>query len=181
MKRCSLIPLLCFLMLSCAPALNQELLRAGLYQIPPAGTEEDLENFTGKLFILGGIIINTTVTAQGSLIEAIYVPVDTRGYLKHLNAPGRRFLALYPKEDGILEPIIFSKEREITLAGIYIGTRTGAIEGMEYTYPLFEIKELYLWQERRDYYRDPYPYPFWYYPRIYYDPWWFHDLWWMYY
>jgi len=38
--------------------------------------------FEGKLYILGGQIVNTRVTKDGSLIEAIYVPVDSRGYLK---------------------------------------------------------------------------------------------------
>lgn len=134
--------------------------------------------YRGKLFILGGIIVHTTVTKKGSLIEAIYVPVDSRGYFKGIRASNGRFLAIYPKENGLLDPMIFHKKREITFAGVFIETRKGKIDKMEYIYPLFEIKELYLWKERRDYYISPSLR--WYYPYWRYDPWWY-DPWWRYY
>jgi outer membrane lipoprotein len=51
--------------------------------------------------------------------------------------------------------------------------REGYIDEIEYIFPLFEIKELYLWEVRKDYYYVE-PYPYWYYPYPYwrYDPWW---------
>jgi starvation-inducible outer membrane lipoprotein len=33
---------------------------------------------TGKLYIFGGIIVKTTVQQDGSLLEAVFVPVDCR-------------------------------------------------------------------------------------------------------
>ncbi len=157
---------------SCAPVLNRDFMSSGIYNIPPSLIIEDQARFSGELFILGGVIVDTKVTADGSLVEAIFVPVNSLGYLKDTGVSDGRFLALYPKEKGLLDPLIFLKEREITVAGEFKGTRSGRIDEMEYTYPLFEIKDIYLWEERRDYYIAPPFYPFWDYPIMFYDPWW---------
>ncbi|MEW6601792.1 MAG: Slp family lipoprotein, partial [Nitrospirota bacterium] len=66
-----------------------------------------------------------------------------------------------------------------TLAGEFIDMRKGKIGEMDYVYPLFEIKEIYLWEELKErdyyYYYLPPPYPYWYYGRQPYDPrWWYH-------
>ena len=173
MKRLFLLTLAFLLLSSCAPVLRRDLLSSGIYNIPPSRIIEDPARFSGKLFILGGIIVDTKFTADGSLVEAIFVPVDSMGYLKDPGFLHGRFLALYPKGKGLLDPLIFLKEREITVAGEFKGTRSGRIDEMEYTYPLFEIKDIYLWEERRDYYYIPPPfYPFWDYPIMYYDHWW---------
>lgn len=133
---------------------------------------QDPAAYSGKLFILGGLIVDTKLTERGSEIEALYVPVDSKGNLEedtHRYAGGR-YLAIYPKERGILDPVIYKQRREITLAGVFTGTQKGKINEMEYTYPVFEIKQLYLWPEQR-YYMYPYyyPYPYWWY---YGPPWW---------
>lgn len=161
------------LLSSCAPVLREDLMRRGIFDVRLSEIKQSPEIYKGRLFILGGIIVNTTITSNGSLIEALYAPVDSRGYLKNVETPNKRFLALYPGKE-ILDPMIFREKREITLAGEFIGTRSGKIGEMDYTYPLFEIKELYLWEEEKEYYRIP-PYPPWYYhnyPYWWYDPWW---------
>jgi hypothetical protein len=42
---------------------------------------------------------------------------------------------------------------------------------MEYSYPVFEIEQIYLWDERKEYYYPVYPY-YYPYPYWWYDPWW---------
>lgn len=137
---------------------------AGIRDFALPDVQKNPAAYEGNLFILGGIIINTKAAAEGSLIEALYVPVNSRGYLKDIGTPHSRFLALLPKESGFLDPIVFNRGRNITLAGEFHGIRRGEIEEMEYTYPFFIIKELYLWDEKREYYYWPYyyePYPYW--------------------
>jgi outer membrane lipoprotein len=172
MKRLLLITLPFLMLSSCAPVLNRDFMSSGIYNIPPSLIIEDQARFSGELFILGGVIVDTKVTVDGSLVEAIFVPVNSLGYLKDTGVSDGRFLALYPKEKGLLDPLIFLKEREITVAGEFKGTRSGRIDEMEYTYPLFEIKDIYLWEERMDYYIAPPFYPLWDYPGMYYGPWW---------
>jgi len=146
--------------------------------VPFLDLRENPELYRGNLFALGGIIVNTRVTEKGSLIEAVYVPVDSRGYLRGIGASHERFLALWPKERGILDPMIYRQKREITIAGEFKEIQRGKIDDLEYSYPVFEIVDFYLWEERPPsyyYYPPPYPYgPYWGdYPYYWYDrPYW---------
>ncbi len=167
-----LLPLT-LLLVSCAPVLRQELMEEASLDVPFAELTRNPDLYRGRLFVLGGIIVGTKLTDRGSLIEAVYVPVNSLGYLRGVELSGGRFLALYPKEYGLLDPVIYRRGREITVAGVLIGTEEGRIDEMQYSYPLFEIKELYLWEEREPYYIPP-PYPYWYYP---YPPYWWDPRW----
>jgi outer membrane lipoprotein len=155
------------LLVSCAPVLKYDLMKSGIFDVRLSEIKENPVANKGRLFILGGIIVNTTVIKEGSLIEAIYVPVDSRGYLKGVRVSNGRFLAIFRGKE-LLDPLIFSEKREITLAGVFLETREGKIGEMEYVYPLFEIEELYLWEEEK---KEPY------YPYLY----WWYEFWWRYY
>lgn len=164
------------ILISCAPVLRQDLMNQGIFNMQLSEIKRNPVRYKGRLFIFGGIIVETTVKENGSLIEAIYVPVTSRGYLKSLKTSDGRFLALYQGKN-ILDPLIFREKREITLAAEFVGLRKGKIGELEYTYPFFDIKQIYLWEEieQEDYrYRYRYPpyYPPWYYRRGYPDPWW---------
>lgn len=183
MKRYLLtIFVLCTLfIISCAPVLRKEIMDVAIRDVPFQDIKKNPELYRGKLFVLGGIIVNTKLTPEGSLIEALYAPVDSRGYLKGIGASQNRFLALFPQESGILDPVIFRSEREITLAGEFTGIREGKIDDMDYRYPFFRIREIYLWEEKKEYYLTPYykPYPYWWdYPYPYWR--WEHPYWWRY-
>lgn len=167
-----------FLLLACTPVLREELIKQGSLDFQLSEINKNSSANKGKLFILGGKIIKTTLTKEGSLIEALYVPVNSRGYLKELSPSDGRYMAIY-SGDTILDPSIYSANREITLAGEYIGTRTGKIDEIDYNYPLFEIKEIYLWAEGREYDDHIYHHHYWpwfYRHRYYdpYDPWYYH-------
>lgn len=158
------------LLSSCAPVLSRDHLKQGVRDIPLSAVREDPTRYTGRLFILGGLIVETRLTDRGSLIEAVSVPVGSYGYLKSRGRYEGRFLALYPKLQGILDPLIYGKGREITLAATFLEVRNGKIDEMEYTYPVFTIAELYLWDEPRAYYVVP-AYPWYYgYPYGWHDP-----------
>lgn len=172
MKRLSLLIFVVLFLSSCAPVLRYDLMRTGLRDIPPSVVKEAPERYKGRLFILGGIIVDTKVVDEGTLIEAVYVSVDSYGYLDGISPVDGRYLALY---EGFLDPLVFHKDREITLAGEFIENRIGRIGEREYIYPLFKIKEIYLWPERVYYYIPPPP-P-WYYPPWWYDPWWYNHRW----
>lgn len=174
MKNNLLIVFSALILASCAPVLSQNSLRQGIYNPDLVNLKENRILNEGKLFIFGGIIVRTTATNEGSLIEAIYVPVTGRGYFKDwYRTGGGRFMAIY-KGKEILDPMIYSEKREITLAGEFIGIRKGKIGELDYDFPLFEIKEIYLWEDykTRDpyyYYPPPYYYPY-YYRGYYRDP-----------
>lgn len=176
MKKILPVMLITIMLTSCAPVLKYDLMKRGIRDVPPSTVKDNPEAYRNRLFILGGIVVDTKVIKEGTLMEAIYVPVDSYGYFKRVGLLDGRYLALY---EGFLDPLIFRKDREITIAGEFVENRTGKIGEMEYVYPLFRIKELYLWEERRYYYYISPPYPPMYYPPWWYDPWW-HDPWWRY-
>ena len=126
------------------------------------------EAYKGKLFILGGVIVETRFVQDGSQVEVFSIPVDSRGYLRDMDSSKGRFLAVYPRDKGLLDPVIYKKGREVTLAGVFLETRKSKIDEMEYLYPVFEIRQIYLWDERWDYAGYPY------YPNYYYaNPYWY--------
>ncbi len=162
----ALSSVLCLLLFSCAPVLRKDIMDQAVRNVSLSDIKRKPEVYKGKLFVFGGVIVNTRVTAEGSLIEALYATVDSRGYLKTVRQSEGRFLALFPKENGILDPVIFRKGREVTIAAELAGTREGKMDEMVYVYPFFRIRELYLWEERSEY---NYP-PYYYYDPFYYDP-----------
>lgn len=143
--------------------------------VPWADVERNPDGYRGKLFVLGGVIVSARLIETGSSIEAMYVPVDSNGYLLDSSNPGGRFNAFYPRAKGILDPALYRKGRTITIVAEFVELRQGKIDEMSYTFPLFEIVDVYLWQEPRVIAVAPYPYPWypWYpYPfGPYYGPW----------
>ncbi len=155
---------------SCSlPVLHRDVMEQGVRNPDLTALAADPERFRGQLFIFGGIIASTTFTKQGSLIEALYVPVDSAGYLQNTTTAGQRFLALRPRTEGLLDPVIYHHGRRITLAAQFMEARHGKLGEMEYTFPFFAIQEIYLWpHEPRVYYAPPYYSQPWY-PA--YGPW----------
>jgi outer membrane lipoprotein len=155
--------------MSCAPVLKEQLMKEGSRDVSLNVLRENPDMYKGKLYILGGIIASSKVTDEGTVIEALYVPVDSRGYLREGGRNEGRYLAIFPKSAGILDPMIYKRGRAITIAGNFMGDRTGKLDEAEYIYPVFDIVQIYLWRDV-EYYPYYYPYyPYYYYP---YPYWW---------
>ncbi len=158
-----------------APVVNKSYLEEGERAVSFAALRENPDQERGKLFILGGVIIQTKLLEAGSQIEAMDVPVDGSGYFEESGGSEGRFLAILPKDDGLLDPAVYRRARRVTVAGEFMELRKGRIDEMEYDYPVFRIKQIYLWpRERLYYYPPPFYYDPWFYPYPYYygQPWW---------
>jgi outer membrane lipoprotein len=161
---------------SCAPVLNRQLMDEGTREFDPSRLIESPDAFKGRLFIFGGVIVDTRLTEQGSQIELLFVPVNSYGYLAESANYRGRVIAIYPRSKGFLDPMIYKRGREITVAGNFLEVRRGKIDEMGYAYPVFEIRQIYLWEQYRNYpyyYWPPsyYPYPYYYGAPYLYDPW----------
>jgi len=126
--------------------LRQDSIDRATFNYQSSEIKQNPASYRGNLFVFGGIIVSTTAVERGSLIEALYAPVDSRGYLKNVQDTGDRYLAIYPKDYGFLDPMIFREGREITMAGEFIGLQTGKIDEMDYIFPVFQIEEVHLWR-----------------------------------
>ncbi len=168
MKKILLSCLLPVLLFSCAHVISPENRENALSAVAFNEIRADAEQHADKTFILGGIVADTLNTEEGSELEVVQMPLDERGYVLMREKSGGRFIVLTEEH---LDPLIFRKGREVTIAGVLTGTRTQKLSKKDYTYPLFRAKEIYL-APRTVYYRDtdygydPYYYP---YPPYLYD------------
>jgi outer membrane lipoprotein len=175
----SLLPLaLSILLSSCvSPVLNKQLMEEGARECAFESLREHPDRFKNRLFIFGGVIVRTKLTDAGAQFEAIYVPVDRAGYFVESGRSEGRFLALLPREMGMTDPVIYHRGRRITIAADFIEIRKGRIDEMEYGYPVFRIRQIYLWPKERSYaYPPPSLYDPWFYPYpfFYGHAWWYH-------
>jgi outer membrane lipoprotein len=163
---------------SCAtPVLYKDYMLEGERKISFAALRENPDQYKGRLFILGGVIVRTRLLQEGSEIEAMHVPVDSAGYFEESGRSEGRYLALLPKDGAMLDPAVYRRGRRVTLAGEFVGIRNGKIDEMEYAYPEFLIKQVYLWpRERFSSYPPPYDFDPWFYPYPYFygHAWWAH-------
>jgi len=162
----------------CAPVLSREYMEEGVREFQLGHLTETPEVFKGRLFILGGVIVETKLLESSSQVEALFVPVNSYGALRDAGQYQGRYLALFDRTKGMLDPLIYRKGREITLAGTFLETRKGKIDEMEYLYPVFEVRQIHLWDDYHDvrygmpyYPYSPYYYPYYYRAPYYYDPW----------
>ncbi len=171
---------LSLVLISCAPVLDRNLMDEGTREFNPSHLVETPDAFKDHLFIFGGVIVDTKLTTQGSQIEGLFIPVDGRGYLIESSKYQGRFIAVYPRSKGLLDPMIYKRGRQVSLAADFVEVRHAKIDEMEYTYPVFDIRQIYLWDQYADYpysyygsgyYSYPYYYPYYYPYPYYYGPW----------
>ncbi|HTG00656.1 MAG TPA: Slp family lipoprotein [Nitrospirota bacterium] len=160
-----------------APVLNRQLMDEGAREVSFEALREHPDQYTNSLFVFGGVIVRTKLTAGGAQFEALHVPVDRSGYFLESGRSEGRLFALLPPEMGMADPVIYHKGRRFTIAADFIEIRKGRIDEMEYGYPVFRIRQLYLWPQERAYVYPPlYLYDPWFYPYPYYyrHAWWYY-------
>jgi outer membrane lipoprotein len=147
-----------------AHVISEELRR----QVPPGLTFKEVmrgpAKYQGSTVLWAGAIIRSTNTKEGTLIEVLEKPLGHRGQPKDVDVSEGRFLILHPE---YLDTAIYAQEREITVAGTVIETRTLPLGEIEYRYPVIAPKEMHLWKREEPVHWYPYwPYNWWG------DPWW---------
>jgi len=100
--------------------------------------------YKGKMVIWGGVIVKTKNLKTKTRIEVLQTYSDRNGIPINTDISEGRFLALY---DGYLDSAIYSKGREVTVAGVIKGKKILAIDETKYTYPAISIKEMHIWAQ----------------------------------
>ena len=169
--------MLIVLMGSCSYAISERYRERATREIGFSHIQKNPDAYVNEIFILGGTIIETKNTDEGTEIEILQNPVDRYGRIEDRDASQGRFILLSSRH---LDPMIYKNGRTITVAGKLVGSRKQELGETVYTYPLIEAEEIHLWKEESygpPYYYDPfyyYPYPYWYDPfwrRPYFYPW----------
>jgi len=127
----------------------------------------------GKKVLWGGVILETKNKKGETLLEVIQTELDIQKRPVNLDHSSGRFLVL---QAGFLDPAIYQKGREITVAGEIVGQEVFPLGETQYTYPILAAQEIHLWDKPEEVmpafpygYRYPphwwHPYPFgWYGP-----------------
>jgi outer membrane lipoprotein len=112
----------------------------------------------GSTVVWGGRVIETKNLKKGSHIVVLETslardtrPIDPR-YSKG------RFIAI---SSDFLDPELYTKSREVTIAGVITGKKKMPIGGTVYTYPVVTIKQIYIWEEEQEPVYYYYPYGYW--------------------
>jgi outer membrane lipoprotein len=163
MKHIFICILLSLSVSSCAHVISREYRNASVKDLPFSQLIANPNTYLDNMFIFGGFIAETKMTGNGTEIEVMQSPLDRFGNVKDADVSEGRFILITSRN---LDPLIYRQGREIAMAGILTGSRKKMLGDIEYTYPVFEAKEIQLWKEEE---YCPYTdmYPCWYGPSYY--------------
>lgn len=129
----------------CAHIISKEVREKADIELAPSDLLKDPNAYRGKTVILGGVIVSSTNTEEGTYIEVVQKPLDHRGRPKDTDISYGRFIIFF---DGYLDTAIYSQGREVTAAGEVLGKIMRPLGEMEYPYPLIKSRELHLLEPR---------------------------------
>jgi outer membrane lipoprotein len=111
--------------------------------------QNDPEAYRGKLVIIGGKILAVDRQKKFSRLEALQLPLsDDYLPLDQPTARKERFMAICAGSDP-LDPEIVRPETVITLVGEVKGSTPITVEHEEKNIPVFDIKDLTIWDKHR--------------------------------
>ena len=124
---------------------------------------EDPNPFLGKLVLFGGVIVVTRNVQDGTELEIVQKNIEPYGNLEAGDYSGGRFL-FFSKD--YLEPEIYSSGRELIGVGKVTGHKLGKVGDYSYNFPIIEVEELHLLDDKKlnSSYSVPYSWEPWYRP-----------------
>jgi outer membrane lipoprotein len=131
-----------FLLSGCASVISQRALNEVDQTLIFEQLLENPEAHKGKIVLLGGTIIETQNFSNRTLIVVLQRPLGFRKKPIAEDVSRGRFI-IYTL--GFLDPAIYRHGRKITAVGLVMGREVRPLGKIEYSYPVIEKKELYLW------------------------------------
>jgi outer membrane lipoprotein len=129
----------------CATPISEQALK----QADPAITFSELvknpDIFRGRVVLLGGQIVSTTVKEGGTWVQVVQKPLDWQHEPKDTDDSMGRFLIDYP---DFRDPAIYAQGRKITVVAEVRGKRTLPLKEIQYIYPVLMPRETHLWKSR---------------------------------
>ncbi|MCG6880400.1 MAG: Slp family lipoprotein [Deltaproteobacteria bacterium] len=160
-----------FLASGCATIIPQAIRDRVNRDITFEALKENPAAYEGQMVLLAGVIVKTTNNPTGATLEMYQTQMDWEDRPVHTDASKGRFLV---QTNDFLDPEIYSKQREVTVAGTVLGVRLMKLDEMEYPYPVIQAKAIHLWEKIETLPYDPYP---WYPMGAPWGPWRFWGPW----
>ena len=133
-----------FLLTGCAHVISKEALNEVDTSVTFVQVAQDPDAYKGKTVLFGGDIIEAQNLQGRTLVIVLQRPLGRRGEPAAGDVSEGRFILRNPE---FLDPAIYSPGRKITVAGTVVGKEMRPLGEIEYTYPVIEKRELYLWPE----------------------------------
>ena len=160
-----LLSVLTLLLTGCATTAPDAITQAPANDISLAQVRGNVEQHIAQPVRWGGTIAGVENRPDETWLDIVARPLGRSGRPQESGESDGRFLA---KVKGFLDPAVYTKGREVTVAGNVAGKLTRPIGEFPYTYVVVSADTTKLWERptpRSYYYRDPFYDPF-------YDPFW---------
>ena len=117
---------------------------------------KEVDTYIGKTVILGGYVLETENLSDKTTVVILQAPLGMRDEPKSKDDTEGRFIVSYK---GWLDPLVYTKNRRITVAGVVVGLTSEKAESCPHPCLKIDNREIHLWPE--------YFYP----PRHYWSGW----------
>ena len=131
------------LLSACASVISKQGLREADPKITFHVLLQDPDRQKGKVVLLGGEIVTTTVKEGETWIEVLQKPLDSDQKPEDTDVSYGRFLVHF---NDFRDPAIYAGERKITVLGQVQGKKVMPLKEMDYTYPVLIPLESHLWK-----------------------------------
>lgn len=143
---------------ACATAVPEAIREPAPGNITVAQAQQGGQRLVGSRVRWGGTIAGVENRAAETWLEIVDRPLDSNGRPRETDQTGGRFLA---RVAGFLDPAIYAKGRDVTVAGVLAAPVERTIGEYPYAFPVVKSQQLQLWPLAV-------PQP----PPRYYDPFW---------
>lgn len=145
--------ILLFLCLSACSNLPPAIKDAPVVDISYKQATANLAGFKNASVRWGGVILAVENEQNFSLLQVLYYPLNYYGRPK-LNQPQQgRFVI---KSNEFLDPAVYAKDSELTVAGSLIGDTERTIGNKKLRLPLISVSQIHLWPKfENNYYGYP--------------------------
>ena len=131
------------LLSACASVISKQGLREADPEITFQVLLQDPDRHKGKVVLLGGEIVTTTVKEGETWVEVLQKPLESDQKPEDTDVSYGRFLVHF---SDFRDPAIYAGERKITVLGQVQGKKVIPLKEMNYTYPVLIPREFYLWK-----------------------------------
>ncbi len=128
---------------SCAPPFPREVLDKVDRSISFHDLRENPEKYKGRWIMAGGVIIDVKNIKEGSFLEVLQRPLDSRGRPLRTDATEGRFLVF---SEPFLDPAAYQRGRAISVVAEAAGKKVLPLGDIEYPYPLLNARAIHLWE-----------------------------------
>lgn len=128
---------------ACAPTFSREAMDRVSRDVSFRDVQKDPLRFKGTWVMVGGMILETRNSPEGTSIEVLQRPLDSRGRPEETDETEGRFIIVSAQ---YLDPAVYYGGKRISIVGEVTGQEVRPLGGINYLYPMIAAREVRLWE-----------------------------------